>query len=147
MRERQGVREEREEEGEGEGEGGRRGGREKGREGEEEGERERGREGEKGRRPYYYLKDLLVGRHLLERDEAVQHNEFHIVVTLLHNQFNIALRGSLWNGSRVRGWDGSWSRYHVYKLDLSPWLQTLYLCLFLTLANLCEVTYQHNPFP
>ena len=136
MRERQGVREEREEEGEGEGEGGRRGG------GEGEGEG-----GGKRKEAYYYLKDLLVGRHLLERDEAVQHDEFHIVVTLLHNQFNIALRGSLWNGSRVRGWDGSWSRYHVYKLDLSRWLQTLYPCLFLTLANLCEVTYQLNPFP
>ena len=73
------------------GEGGRGRGRRGGGESEGERERERGREGEKGRRPYYYLKDLLVGRHILERDEAIQHNQFHIVVTLLHDQFNIAL--------------------------------------------------------
>ena len=136
-------------EGEARSEGGE-GGRGRGRRGGREKRRGRGRGGGRGKKEggcIYYLKDLLVGRHLLERDEAVQHDEFHIVVTLLHNQFNIALRGSLWNGSRVRGWDGSWSRYHVYKLDLSRWLQTLYLCLFLTLANLCEVTYQLNPFP
>ena len=136
-------------EGEARSEGGE-GGRGRGRRGGREKRRGRGRGGGRGKKEggcIYYLKDLLVGRHLLERDEAVQHNEFHIVVTLLHNQFNVALRGSLWNGSRVKGWDGSWSRYHVYKLDLSWWLQTLYLCLFLTLANLCEVTYQLNPFP
>ena len=38
-----------------------------------------------------HLKDLLVGGHLLEGDETVQHDEFHIVVTFLHYQFNIAL--------------------------------------------------------
>ena len=52
-----------------------------------------------------HLKDLLVGGHLLEGDETVQHDEFHIVVTFFHYQFNIALRGSLRNGVLGVGWE------------------------------------------
>jgi len=38
-----------------------------------------------------HLKDLFMGGHLLEGNQAVQHNEFDVVVTFLHNQLNIAL--------------------------------------------------------
>ena len=41
-----------------------------------------------------------MGRHLLEGNQAVQHNELDIVVTFLHNQLNIALRRSLGGGEK-----------------------------------------------
>jgi len=44
-----------------------------------------------------------MGRHLLEGNQAVQHNELDIVVTFLHNQLNVALRRSLGEGRGGRG--------------------------------------------
>ena len=41
-----------------------------------------------------------MGRHLLEGDQTVQHNQLHIVVAFLHNQLNVALRCSLGGGER-----------------------------------------------
>ena len=36
-----------------------------------------------------------MGWHILQCDKTIQDNKLHIVVTLLHDQLNVAARGSL----------------------------------------------------
>ena len=55
-----------------------------------------------------------MGRNCLQRNQPVQYNQFHIVITLLHNQLNVAL-GSRLEGQRKmkNGWEGERDRESI----------------------------------
>ena len=61
-----------------------------------------------------YLKDFLVSLNLLQGNESIQHNQLNVVVTLLHDQLNVAAR------SRLQ------AQQHIYPLIQGSYSSILY---------------------